>query len=201
MRVSKKIYATQTTYQPINTVSTNIHSELPTDQLPGAVRSIVDQTENTARDAADEDSFSAYEAINGAKDAAKRATELTKDMYHSAALKAEETLMTSKEYVRRNPIPVALGAIAFGAAVGYLLVTARRKPTFSERYVDEPLDGVRKAMLAALSPVTHGIHKGYDTARDGAEKALDGAHRFNSKRAVHSFSDRIASIAENLKFW
>jgi hypothetical protein len=122
-------------------------------------------------------------------------------MYHSATLKAEDTLVTSREYVRRNPVPVVLGAIAFGVAIGYTLMMARRKPTFGERYADEPLVAVREAILGALAPVTQRVHKGYDSARDGAGKVMERVHHFGPGHTVESFSDRIGRIGNNLKFW
>ena len=98
-------------------------------------------------------------------------------------------------------MPVVLGAVALGAAVGYLFLTARRNPTFRERYADEPMVAVRDAILGALAPVTQRIHNGYDSALDGAEKTMNRVHRFNSGHVAHSVSDRIGRIGENLKFW
>ncbi len=147
----------------------------------------------------------AREIARGATDAAKEtancATDTAKDLYQSAALKAKDTLATSKEYVRRNPVPVVLGAIAFGAAIGYMLMVARRKPTFGERYADEPLVAVREAILGALAPVTQRVHEGYESARDGAGRAMDRVHCFGTRRAGNSFSHRIGRIGNNLKFW
>lgn len=143
----------------------------------------------------------AQQAVDVPRDTANHATDVAKDIYQSAALKAGDTLATSKEYVRRNPVPVVLGAIAFGAAIGYMLIMVRRKPTFGERYVDEPLLAVREAILGALAPVAHSVHKGYDSARDGTEKAMNQVHRFGAGRSGYSISDQIGRIGNNLKFW
>lgn len=143
----------------------------------------------------------AVDITDATKDAAKRATDLAKDIYDSAALQAGNALTTSKEYVRRNPVPVVLGAIAFGAAVGCLLMTLRRKPTFWERYADEPMTAVREAILEALAPVTQRVHKGYDSARDKAEKVVDRVHSLGKSRHGDSLSDQIGRIGSNLKFW
>jgi hypothetical protein len=122
--------------------------------------------------------------------------------YAQKAINAtKETLATSKEYVRRNPVPVVLGAVAFGAAIGYMLVLALRKQTFGERYVDEPLAAVREAFLGALSPVAQGVYKGYDTARHGAEKAMDRVQSLVPGRNGGSLSHQIGRIGNNLKFW
>ena len=63
----------------------------------------------------------AQHAVAATKDAAR-------DMYQSAALKAEDTLTTSKEFVRQNPVLVVVGAVAFGAAIGCMLMMARHHP-------------------------------------------------------------------------
>jgi hypothetical protein len=82
-----------------------------------------------------------------------------------------------------------------------MLMMARRQPTFRERYVDEPLDAAHKAILAALAPVAHRLHEGYDSARDGAGRAMDRVHRFNPGRTVDSLSEQVARAGSNLKFW
>lgn len=141
------------------------------------------------------------EVVDATKLKFRRATESAKEMYHTAAVKADETLETSKEYVRRNPVPVVLGAVAFGAALGYLLQAALRKQTFSERYADEPMSAVRDAIFGALSPVTQRVHDGYDKARDGAGKAMDRLHQIGTRHIGNSFSDRVGRVGNNLKFW
>lgn len=143
----------------------------------------------------------AEQVVDSTKETTKCATEKAKEMYHSAAVKAEVTLANTKEYVRSNPVPVLLGAIAFGAALGYVVMAARRKQTFGERYADEPMVAVREALLGALAPVTQRVHDGYDTARDGAGKAMHRLHRLGIGHCANSFSDRISRIGNNLKFW
>ena len=132
---------------------------------------------------------------------ARSSTEIARQSYHSAAEKAQETFAISREYIRRNPVPVLLGAVAVGASLGYLVMTCRSRSAYSERYADEPMAAVRDAIIGALAPVTHLVHTGYDSALDGAGKAMGRMHRFDSGRAVNSFSHRIARIGENLKFW
>ncbi len=193
-------------------MSTHIQSESPVSQLPedakeitrwaaDAVKGTAQRATVAAKDITGAVEDAAKEFTNTTMDVAKRASDTAKDIYQSAALRAEDTLATSKEYVRRNPVPVVLGAIAFGAALGYMLVMARRKPTFSERYADEPLGAVRDAIFDALAPVAQRVHEGYDSARDGAGKAMDRVHRFSAGRMGDSFSDQIGRIGNNLKFW
>jgi len=221
-------------FNQTNTVSTDIHSNPPINQLPEAAREIARKAADAARETAqrattaakdvggavEDAATDAYQAlsskveegvertkgyaqhaVDATRDAAHRATETAKDMYQSAALSAGDTLATSKDYVRRNPVPVVLGAIAFGAAIGYLIMSTRRKPTFSEQYVEEPLVAVREALLSALAPVSQRVHDGYESARHGVGKAMNRAHRTRSGRAVDMLSDRIGRVGSNLKFW
>jgi ElaB/YqjD/DUF883 family membrane-anchored ribosome-binding protein len=170
-------------------MNTDMHLDPPMNQLPEAAREIPRRTADAARDLTRDVENVVGEITNATKDAARCATDTVKEMYHSAAEKAGDTLATSKEYVRRNPVPVVLGAVAFGVTLGYLLMMARRRPTFGERYADEPLVAVREALLGALAPVAHSVHKRYDSARDGAGRAAD------------SLSHQIGRIGNNLKFW
>lgn len=166
-----------------------------------AAKETAKRAASAAKDVAGVAEEAAGDFTEATRDAAKRAAETAKEMYQSASLKAEDALSTSKEYVRENPVPVVLGAIALGAAIGYLLMAPRRKPTFRERYADEPVNAVREAILEALAPVTQRVHKGYDSARDGAGKAIDRVHNLGSGRNGDSFSDQIGRIGNNLKFW
>jgi hypothetical protein len=53
---------------------------------------------------------------------------------------ASHLLACASERIRQNPVPIVAGAVAFGIAIGYLIVSGRHTPTFQERYVSEPLD-------------------------------------------------------------
>ncbi len=180
------------------TVNPDIHLDPPATRFPEAAQEAVRRGGEAAREAAEKASISAHEVTDAAKDAAKRAGETAKHIYQLSAVKAEETLAISKDYVRRNPVPVFLGAVAVGAALGYMVMMSRRKPTFSERYAEEPMIAMRDAILGALAPVTQRVHSGYDSAIDGAGKAM---HRLSSGRTAHTLSDRFGRIGENLKFW
>lgn len=134
-------------------------------------------------------------------DTARRAGSAAKDICESAALKAGDALATTREYVRRNPVPVVLGAVALGAALGYLLVTARRKPAFRDRFADEPLIAAREAILGAFAPVAHRVHGGYESAREGAGRVMDRVHDFRPRRAADSLAGQLGRIGNHLKFW
>lgn len=182
------------------------------NQLSEAAREIARRAADAARETAQKagvvakDLTGAVEHVAGdvadaTRDVARRAADSARESYQSAVLKAGDTLATSKDYVRRNPVPVVLGAVAFGAALGYLLMMARRKPTFRERYADEPLVAVREAILGALAPVAQRVHEGYDSARDGAGKAIERVHGFGTGRPGDSVADQLGRIGNHLKFW
>jgi len=171
----------------------------------GAVKDATSDVTDAAKDAYKTLSSKVGEGVERTKEYAQHAMDATKDaardMYQSAALKAEDTLATSKEYVRQNPVFVVVGALAFGAAIGCMLMMARRQPTIRQRYVDEPLDSAQKAIIAALAPIATRLHEGCDSARDGVEKAMNRVHRFNPGRTVDSLSGQIGRVGSNLKFW
>jgi len=175
------------------------------NDVTGAVKDAAKDVTDAAKDGYKTLSSKVEEGVERTKEYAQHALDATKDaardMYQSTALKAEDTLATSKEYVRRNPVLVVVGAFAFGAAIGCMLMMARRQPTTRQRYVDEPLDSAHKAITAALAPVAQRLHEGYDSARDGAGKAMNRAHRFNPGRTVDSLSGQISHVGSNLKFW
>lgn len=155
----------------------------------------------TAGDAAGVIADAAGHATEVAKNAAQCCAEKTRDLYQSAVDKTEHTMTASKDCVRRNPVLFVLGAVAFGAAITSVVMMARRRPTFAERYESEPMGAIRDAILAAISPVTHRVHQGYDSARDGAGKAMERMQCLGSKRCCNSISDRIGRIGNKFKIW
>lgn len=126
-------------------MNTDTFSQSPTNSLPEAAG----QIRRSAADAASEVSNAvshAYEsvsakvgagvdrtkeyaqhAVEATKDAAHRASDTAKDMYQSATAKAEDALGCSKDYVREHPLPVALGTLIVGLALGYLIGLGQRQ--------------------------------------------------------------------------
>lgn len=155
-------------------------------------------TEKTARQ-------QAQDAVDSTQDAVKSATDKSKEMVHSIVIKTEDQLANSKACMRRNPLTFLLGSVCLGAALGYLIVSARRTPTFRERFMDEPMetvsDALRSSIRSAIGPAVHHVQDGYHSARDGVERAMDQVHRFHPLRRADSLSDRIGRAACNLKFW
>ncbi len=189
----------------------DIHSGTPAYPVAGKVGEVgqtIDDATNKVSVAAQKVSgvaeVMAADAIHATKDAAQYATATAKELYQSAALKAEDALATSEDYVRRNPVPAVLGAFAFGVAVGCLVMMARHKPTFGQRYADEPVTAIREAILSALAPVAQRVHEGYDSARHGAGKAMDRMHDLRMGKCMgkscNSLSDRLGRIGNNIKF-
>ena len=166
-----------------------------------AVKETAQSVEDGVTEAAGEVEELAGEVSHTTKDVAKRVADKAKEMYHTAADKAGDTLATTQEYVRKNPMTFVMGSLFLGAAVGYLIINSRRKPTFAERFADEPMVSVRDAIRGAFAPVAHRVHEGYDTACEGIGKAMDQVHRLRPGRTVDSMSDRIGRAAHNLKFW
>lgn len=184
---------------------------------------------STAKDAAGNAAQAAKEAFNSASDTAKDVYESARskaeDTYQNVRAKAEDTYQTVKvkadetyrtvrakadetavatgEYVRAHPVPSVLGAVAFGVGLGFLLALSSRprQPSFREHFVEEPLDAAREALYAVLAPVAHRIRHGYDSAREGAEHAMDKVHHFNGQRAADSLADQLRRVGGNLKFW
>ncbi len=70
----------------------------------------------------------------------------SKEAGQAIRTEAEHLLACASERIRKNPVPVVVGAVAFGVAIGYLIVASRHTPTFQEQYVNEPLDQATDAI-------------------------------------------------------
>lgn len=182
-------------------MNTDSHSKSSTNQLPEAAREIAQQATVAAHNATGAVEDMVKETYQTMLTKVEEEADRTKGYARQAVEATKENLAISKEYVRRHPVPVVLGAVAFGVGIGYMVMMARRKQTFGERYVDEPLTAVREAILGVLAPVTQRVHEGYDSARDGAEKAMDRVQSLVPGRNCGSLSHQIGRIGNNLKFW
>lgn len=196
----------------ITIMSTDTHSQRPLGQLPEDAKAIAHQTSEAVRDAAKSASTIAKDVTNEVHDALGEVTNTAKDMaeragntleraHQSAVLKAGDILETSRVYVRRNPLPAVLGAIAFGAVMGYAMVALGRKRTLRERYTHEPLTAAHEAILRALAPVSQRLREGYDSVRDGAGQAIDRVSSLGTGHTRDSLSQQIGRIGNKLKFW
>ena len=136
----------------------------------------------------------------GVSDAAQRASQLAHEAANTVRVKTDEGITRSQEYVRQNPLPTILGALAVGIAVGYL-VTRREEETVAERYVSEPIHSAREAIFAVLAPIASKLHHQYDVARSTAGDAVDRLHSRKTKRAAENWLDDARRFGSNLKFW
>lgn len=141
------------------------------------------------------------EVADRAKDISHQVTETAKETGQKITATVDSSLSRTKEYVRQNPLPAVLGALVFGAAVTGLVMSRRHRPTFGNRYVDEPLNTAREAIFAILAPVAQRINEGYDSARDGAGRAMDQLHDFHPSRNVDSWIGQLRRAGSHLKFW
>lgn len=62
--------------------------------------------------------------------------------------KSQQLAHSTSEGIRTYPVSSVVGAFVFGIAVGVLIATGRRQPTFYERYLNEPLDHAGDALSA-----------------------------------------------------
>lgn len=133
-------------------MNTDIQSKPPTNLMQDAARDLNRRAVDAAKDVSNSvgDTYQALsskvgegvertkeyaqQAVDATKDAAHRASDSAKGIYNSASAKAEDALVSSKEYAHQNPFPVALGTLIAGIALGYLIGLAQREqPTFRQR--------------------------------------------------------------------
>jgi ElaB/YqjD/DUF883 family membrane-anchored ribosome-binding protein len=182
-------------------MSTIIQSERNMNQLPEIARNAAGSAKETFDHLADDAKEFAETAGEAGKDVMRHAADTATDLCRAVTRKTGDGVESTREHVRRHPLPTVFGAFFLGAVAGYLLMAARRNPAFGERHAGESMASVHAALLGALSPVGQRIHDGYDSALDGAGRALDRVRSFNPGHAARSFSDRLGRIGENLKFW
>ena len=132
----------------------------------------------------------AQHAVSQAVDSARQSTQ-------AVTARVEHSVVRAQEYVKKNPLAIVLGAVTFGVAIGCAIALARRDPpSLRERFADDPMQATRDTLYAALAPVARHLHDGYDSARDGASKVMNGLHRTN-----HSWAHQLSRAGSHLKFW
>lgn len=162
------------------------------------VNGVVADLKDRAEEGCDRVAGKAQQALAAAQRTAHNAAAAAKDVYHSAREKVDCQLTSSREFVQRNPVPVVLGALALGVALGYLLMPGRRAPSLAHRYLDEPLDHARVALLAALAPVASRLHEGYDMAKDGAERVIDRVQDLEPRSILSCLAQRVVRFGTSL---
>ena len=78
----------------------------------------------------------AQHALEATRDAAQNATDAVKDTCKTVAAKTEVAIAQSNDYVRQHPLPIIVGALALGMALGCMIgMSQRHEPTFRQRYL------------------------------------------------------------------
>ncbi|MES2596753.1 MAG: hypothetical protein V4662_15530 [Verrucomicrobiota bacterium] len=106
----------------------------------------------------------------------------------------QNTLAHTGAYVRSHPVPVLLGALAFGVAVGCTLAAAsRREETAKERLIDQNLAKLRDAIQHALEPVAKHLKDDYVSAENCVDRTFS--------RGSQGLAAQLGRFGRNLKFW
>jgi ElaB/YqjD/DUF883 family membrane-anchored ribosome-binding protein len=135
-----------------------------------------------------------------AREAAQQTRDLVQEKYEQVRSSAGQGLAAGETYVRDHPLPTVLGALALGTLVGFAIGMSRREESLRERLTEDPLNVIREAVIAALSPAADRIHDSYDHARDAAAKAVHSAQR-NASGYADSWARSLRRAGSNLKFW
>lgn len=102
--------------------------------------------------------------------------------------------------VKRNPIPAVLGAMVFGAAVGYLIYSRREDITIPDRFAREA-EALRRRLRNAPDRLSSLLHDGVERASAGAGKASDFIHGLPANDVIDSITGSLNRTCNRLKFW
>ena len=115
------------------------------------------------------------------------------DFAHDALDQAKEALHTADEYVRENPIPTILGALAIGFALGILVrgsePTPRSKWEDLRSRVEDSEDNLRSLLGALAKKSRKAYKKGSSAVRDAVDEAADAARHID----VEDLADPVTS--------
>lgn len=128
---------------------------------------------------------------------ARQAAEGAQQTVQTARQKADQALSQGQRYVRERPAVVIASALAIGFAAGFLMAR-REQQTLRQRYLNEPLDNVQKALHSVLAPLAAKLEDQYAHARHSTEHAMD---RLHPSQAVDSLVGQLRRVGNNLKFW
>ncbi len=98
---------------------------------------------------------------------AERLQHRAKETWETVQHRTGEVMHDGVTYVRENPIPIIIGALALGMTLG--LLGGRREPTFRERYIEEPLHESRGMLLGALLALGAMFRNFFRSTSSGAE--------------------------------
>jgi ElaB/YqjD/DUF883 family membrane-anchored ribosome-binding protein len=142
---------------------------------------------------------SLHSITEASREAAQQVTGAVKEACNTVSTRVEDTVLRTKGYVRQNPMPVILGSLVLGVAIGCLVAVSRRAvPTLKERFMQDPVHAARDMLYAALEPAGRRLHEGYDSASEGAERAYENVRGHFPSLRRDSWGRQ---LARNLKFW
>jgi hypothetical protein len=106
----------------------------------------------------------------------------------------------AKDMITRNPVPTVLGAMVFGAAVGYLVFSRREQLDLPHRLVRET-ERFGRRLSHAPGRVSSLFHDGVEMASAGAGKASNYLHDLPNREVLDNISGSLNKICNRLKFW
>ncbi len=104
----------------------------------------------------------------------------------------------TKEMIKKNPVPTVLGALVFGAAVGYLVLS--RRESIADRLVRES-HSARRRFSEVPGRFSSLLHDGYDVASRGADKASSFFHDLPTDEVADTLTKSINRLCNRIKFW
>ncbi|MDH4477477.1 MAG: hypothetical protein QE274_13475 [Verrucomicrobiaceae bacterium] len=111
--------------------------------------------------------------------------------------RVEDTVLRAKGYVQQNPLPVVVGSLVLGAAIGCLVAVSRRQ-SLKERFTHDPVNTAREILYAALEPMGRRLDHGVDAVSDGAERAVRNVRDY---MPFHSRDSWGRQMVRHLRFW
>jgi hypothetical protein len=106
----------------------------------------------------------------------------------------------AKELVKKNPLPTVLGALAFGAAIGYVVYSRRESHSLADRLLRESRS-VRRQLAGVPGRFSSILHDGLDVASQGAGRANRFIHDLPTDHVLDSVSGAVNRAINRLKFW
>ncbi len=111
--------------------------------------------------------------------------------------KAQDLLKTSGHYIRENPIPMIVGAITAGLAIGLLVRYVEKSRCQEEDIQEENSDrdlGIKAAMVPLLWPIFKAIKGQYDSSTAAAKKVFRRSKRFDIESYVKPIVKKVKRV-------
>lgn len=98
-------------------------------------------------------------------------------------------LQQADTYVRKNPIPIIVGALGLGLAIGLL---SRPTPPSVRGLLQNNLDDTGEYLRSLLSPYAKKSNRAYRKAADAVREAVEDAVEKARDVDVHDYTDPVA---------